>query len=118
MDDNLTSYSSIRQAVLEAYYEGCRDMGSAGRPHAEALGYAEYQFENALNGAIANLMKDIVLLVLTGPWYPNIFETMSRGIRERLLDPELVAQLDALPARDREALAMDLSACGVMLRPG
>lgn len=116
MDPNLITYSGIRCAVLEAYFEGCRHMGLTGRPHLEAIGYAEYQFENAFNHELADLMKDTVLLVLTGPWYAEIFENIRRGVRERLLDPAVTSQLAALPAEDREAMSIDLAACGVTLQ--
>ena len=115
MNDDLTSYNGIRCAVLDAYYEGCRHSGATGRPHAEALGYTEYQFENVFEIAINDLMKDAVLLVLTGPWYQEVFDNIRRRVRDALLEPTVREQVAALAAEDREALVCDLAACGVAL---
>ncbi|MCU0762686.1 MAG: hypothetical protein MUF76_06860 [Hydrogenophaga sp.] len=113
MKDEFNTYNSIRREVLDCYFEGCRSMAKLGRPHAEALGYTTLQYEGVFESPLTNLMKDVVVLILIGPWYPDIYETMRRQVRDELLDPLVVAQLAGLPAEERDEFLVDLMACDI-----
>jgi hypothetical protein len=103
------SYETIKEWVLSAYFDGCRDLAvGEQRPHKEILGYVVYQFENSFERPIENLMLSVVQLVLSGGWYPDLEQHARQWISGQLAEHGLESLLYGVPEDEAESFKHDL----------
>ncbi|PMQ04317.1 hypothetical protein DyAD56_15055 [Dyella sp. AD56] len=104
------SYSTIKDWVLQCYFDGCRDLAlKEGRSHAEVLGYVTYQFENSFETPAENVMCWLAQIVLSGGWYPEAETYMRQQIASQLDTHGVEGLLSYTSIEDREIMRHDLS---------
>ena len=102
-------YETIKGRVLDAYFDFCRDRGLVGRrSQEEILGGITYEFENAFELPLENLMLCVVQLVLSGGWHPNAEAYLREQISDQLAEFHLDNLLVGLPQEEASLFRHDL----------
>lgn len=106
------SYDEIRDSFLRYYYIYCRNKldsfnrrGEGWAERESEIGYAYYQFENAYDLPIENLMLNVLTLVLMATRGP---EQAEKSLREDIKDILSKHKLDELIADISEEEKQDL----------
>ncbi|AVX36789.1 hypothetical protein ACSMDF_17170 [Yersinia enterocolitica] len=104
-------YQEIRSSFLECYYYCCRNIldnvGRGGDGWAEGeheIGYAYYQFENAYELPIENLMLNVLNLILGAGRFGDTFDSFYRREISEILSKhsldDLMADIDEEERKD------------------
>lgn len=103
------TYFEIKANVLEAYFEGCRDLALCeARPHAEIMGYIAYQFENSFDRIIENFMLRVVQLVVSGGWHAEAAQYARKQIAAQLQNYDIDTLLAEIPKSEADIFRHDL----------
>jgi hypothetical protein len=108
------SYGTIKAEILKVYFEGCLRMGFASQqPHAQAIGYAVYQYENVYESQTDTLFFLVVVIGLSGGWYPQ--DTAGYCLEaQRILKSRSAEQNAAeMEREDAEEFLSDLQEIGL-----
>lgn len=109
LHEERVTYETLKSWALESYYDGCRDHAvMQGWPHEQIMGYVSYTFENGFERPVEDLMWRVVLLVLSGGWYPNWESRARQLIADTLAEHGLESLLADVPANEAEAFLHDL----------
>lgn len=109
------NYFETRRRLLDTFFEACRRLGPSGRPFGGTLGYVACQYEGGFEGPLEQLMFDVTLLVLAGPWHAGASDPLRREVARRLRLPEFAAGLSRPAADQRAAFDSDLAPLGLAM---
>jgi hypothetical protein len=108
------SYKAIKSETLGVYFEGCLRMGfSSQQPHAQAIGYAVYQYENVYENQTDRLFFLVVVIGVSGGWYPQ--DTVGYCLEaQRILQVKSAEEIAAeMGKEDAEEFLSDLKEVGL-----
>lgn len=109
LHEDRVTYKILKEWALETYYEGCRDHAvMKGWPHEQIMGYVSYQFENAFERPVENLMWNVILLVLSGGWHKEVEGSIRERIINLLAEHGLEKLLVDVPGDEAEVFRHDL----------
>lgn len=109
------NYFTIKSWLLETYYDFCRDRGIVmGKNHLEVIGYIDYEYENAFEIPLEQLMYRVVELVLIGGWHDEIDKFVRQKISAQLKELDLEELLVGADSLEVEMFKRDLSALGLI----
>ncbi|ATA25832.1 hypothetical protein BIY26_05140 [Brenneria goodwinii] len=111
------SYDEIRDSFLRYYYIYCRNKldsfnrrGEGWSEHESEIGYAYYQFENAYELEIENLMLNVLTLVLMAGRGPEQVEkNLRKDIKDMLSEHKLDELIADISEEERQDLIYDMS---------
>jgi hypothetical protein len=107
--EHRVNYSTIKQWVLEAYFDFCRDRGVAlERPHAEILGGISYEYEGCFERPIEILMLEVICMALNGGWYQQPMKYHKAKIQKLIAEYRLENLLADVPSDEAELFVHDL----------
>lgn len=109
LHEHRVTYLTIKQWVMEAYFDFCRDRGVVlGRPHAEILGGVSYEYEGCFERPVERLMLEVVCLILNGGWYPQPMNYHREQIQKLIAESSLENLLVDVPAEEADMFLHDL----------
>lgn len=115
LHENRIDYLTIKNWLLDAYYDFCRDRGVVlGMSHLEVIGYVDYEYEKTFERPIEQLMFRVGELIISGGWY-NDFEKNVRKIMDDLfVKYDLNGLLQDLPSEEADLFKHDLRILGLL----
>jgi hypothetical protein len=109
LHENRITYMTLKTWALEAYYEGCRDHAMLkGWSHEQILGYVAYSFEDGFERPIENIMWQVILLILSGGWYPDREKIARSNIQDLLKTQNFSSFFSDLPTDEIQSFRHDL----------
>ncbi|MCQ8233625.1 hypothetical protein [Pectobacterium carotovorum] len=122
MTEERINYEEIKNSLLRYYYIYCRNKlesfnrrGERWAEHESEIGYAYYQFENAYELDIENLMLDVVTLVLMAGRGPQQVEKNLRNSINILLSNQGLDKLiQDITEEEKSSLLYDMSLLGLI----
>jgi hypothetical protein len=109
LHEHRVTYPTIKQWVMEAYFDFCRDRGVVmGRPHAEILGGVSYEYEGCFERPVERLMLEVVCMVLNGGWYQQPMDYHREQIQKILVESSLENLLSDVPQEEADLFRHDL----------
>lgn len=122
MNEERVSYNDIKDSFLRCYYTLCKskidDMnrGRDGWDNDESeRGYAYYQYENAYDLPIENLMLEVfTLIMMAGRGPAHVEKNFRRSIKEILSKNSLDELLNDIDEEEKADLLYDMSLLGLI----
>ncbi|MBU9848890.1 hypothetical protein [Rahnella aceris] len=109
LNEERVTYNTLKDSALESYFDYCRDLAlKRGTTHEEIIGYVSYTFEDGFERLIENLMWQVILLVISGGWYPERKKIMRSEIIIILSENNLEDMLINVPSDERKLFLHDL----------
>ncbi|QJW54285.1 hypothetical protein HL670_01153 [Serratia plymuthica] len=122
MSEERASYIEIRHDFLDSYYTCCKHKlhifnltGDLWGEGESEVGYASYQWENAYDLPVENLMLEVIILIMRAGRGPEIAEENGRkAIAEILAKNPLDELLTCLDDEEKNSLLYDMSLLGLI----
>ncbi|MBF7978761.1 MULTISPECIES: hypothetical protein [Rahnella] len=109
LNEERVTYNTLKDWALESYFDYSRDLAlKRGTTHEEIIGYVSYTFEDGFERLIENLMWQVILLVISGGWYPERNKVMRAEIINILSTNSLEDMLINVPSDERKLFLHDL----------
>ncbi|MCD4505199.1 hypothetical protein ABH309_23845 [Chromobacterium piscinae] len=107
--ESRTEYGAIKEMVLSAYFDFCRDRGHGyGWSHDRVLGSVEYEFECTFELPVEVLMLKVVELILSGGWHREVESNIRQKIVSIINEHGLEELLEGVSAGEIDEFKHDL----------
>lgn len=108
-------YQEIKTEVLDAYFDFCRDRGwKQNFSHEQVLGSVSYEFENVFTEDEDKLKFCVVLMTLSGGWFPAATEAAKSWVLSLSSSQKLNKLFEELEEADSTLLKDDMRVLGLI----
>ncbi|RQR43490.1 hypothetical protein DIE20_11545 [Burkholderia sp. Bp9131] len=102
-------YGTIKEWALETYFNFCRDRALVLKmSQREVMGYVDYEYEEAFERPIEQLMFRIVELILSGGWNDHLAKYFRESAETIITEHGLESLLEGVPEEEAGTFKHDL----------